>query len=106
MIVQFYHETIIQMREYLKEMPEEKIAKKKKSSFEIIISDYDSNWKNIYQEEENKIKKQLGSDCIDVFHIGSTSVLDLAAKPIIDIISVVKDVNTVEKKIRTSRILL
>ena len=39
----------------------------------------------MYDEEKRQIMEILGSECITVYHIGSTSVPGLAAKPIIDI---------------------
>jgi len=37
------------------------------------------------------------ANCIDVHHIGSTSVPGLAAKPVIDMVPVVRDIMDVEK---------
>ena len=47
-------------------------------------------------EEEKKIKKILGKNCIGVYHIGSTSVKNMPAKPVIDIMPVVKDLSLVD----------
>lgn len=55
--------------------------KKKK----IKIVPYDSNWPNIFQVYLNELKEILKENCIEVYHIGSTSVPGLCAKPIIDI---------------------
>ena len=44
-----------------------------------------------FQVEANLIRGILGSNCIEIYHIGSTSITNLAAKPIIDIMPVVND---------------
>lgn len=56
----------------------------------IIVTPYDPNWPLIFEREALKIKEALGTNCIAIHHIGSTSVPGLPAKPVIDIIGVVK----------------
>jgi GrpB-like predicted nucleotidyltransferase (UPF0157 family) len=62
----------------------------------IEVVDYNSEWANLYLEEAEKIKKILGNELVDIYHIGSTSVANLKAKPIIDIMPVVKDIIKVD----------
>jgi len=57
----------------------------------IIVVPYNPDWPQIFKIESEKIKRALGSNCIAIHHIGSTSVPGLSAKPVIDIIGVVKD---------------
>lgn len=52
----------------------------------IVIVDYDANWSSQYEQEKSQILDVLGDSIADIQHIGSTSVPNLAAKPIIDII--------------------
>lgn len=49
----------------------------------ITISEYNSEWQKLFEREAVLIKKIMGDNCIAVYHIGSTSVPGLAAKPII-----------------------
>lgn len=62
----------------------------------IIVVDYDPNWKNEYLKEEHAIKEILQDELVNCFHIGSTSVPNLKAKPIIDILLVVNDINALD----------
>lgn len=57
----------------------------------IVIIPYNSDWPKIFEREASKIKDTLGSNCIAIHHVGSTSVPGLSAKPIIDMIGVVKN---------------
>lgn len=58
----------------------------------ITIVPYNPDWSNIFEIEATEIRKALGNNCIAIHHIGSTSVPELAAKPIIDILPVVRDI--------------
>ena len=58
---------------------------------EIKIVDYDPDWPQKFETHANIIAEALGGSALRVEHIGSTSVPGLAAKPIIDILVVVRD---------------
>jgi GrpB-like predicted nucleotidyltransferase (UPF0157 family) len=58
---------------------------------DIIIAEYDSTWPALFAKHAKIIAGALGSAARRIEHIGSTSVPGLAAKPIIDILVVVKD---------------
>ncbi len=62
----------------------------------VEVVDYDPEWPSLYNEEADKIRRILGSELIAIYHIGSTSVANLKAKPIIDIMPVVKDICAVD----------
>jgi GrpB-like predicted nucleotidyltransferase (UPF0157 family) len=51
----------------------------------IIVVQYNPNWKAEFLELGTRIRESLGSIAIRIDHIGSTSILGLDAKPIIDI---------------------
>lgn len=63
----------------------------------IEVVSYTPKWPEMFAEEAEQIKKALGANCIDIHHIGSTSVPGLAAKPIIDILPVVRDILEVDR---------
>ncbi len=58
----------------------------------LKVVPYNPNWPALFEEEAAKIKEALGKNCIHIHHIGSTSVPGLDAKPIIDMIPVVRDI--------------
>jgi GrpB-like predicted nucleotidyltransferase (UPF0157 family) len=58
----------------------------------LVISDYDSAWPSRFAELDARIRSALRDVALAVEHIGSTSVPGLAAKPIIDVLVVVADV--------------
>lgn len=62
----------------------------------IIVKDYNPLWVNKYEEESLLIKDILADNCIAIYHIGSTSVEGLAAKPIIDIMVAVRSLEKVD----------
>ncbi len=62
----------------------------------IEVVEYNPHWKKQFKEEAKLIKKILGKNCVTVNHIGSTAVKGMCAKPIIDIMPVVKDTNVVD----------
>lgn len=67
----------------------------------IEVVPYNPDWPRHYEMEAKKIRGALGKNCVTVVHIGSTAVPGLAAKPIIDIIIVVKDILELDKQIST-----
>ena len=62
----------------------------------ITVLDYNPEWPLKYEQEKEKISAILKGNCITIYHIGSTSVPGLAAKPIIDIMAVVSSLEQVD----------
>lgn len=57
----------------------------------ITIVPYNTDWPHIFEKEARLIKEALDENCIEIHHVGSTSVPGLAAKPKIDIVGVVQN---------------
>ena len=54
---------------------------------EVVIVEYNPNWKLLFQEEVVQIRKVLNANLITrIEHFGSTAIPGLAAKPIIDLL--------------------
>lgn len=62
----------------------------------VEVTPYNQNWPLMYEEEANKLRKIFESEIIEIYHIGSTSVDGLIAKPVIDIMPVVTDIDRVD----------
>ena len=57
----------------------------------VRLAQYSPEWKTLYEKEERLLKDLIGEYVIDIQHIGSTSIPDMIAKPIIDIGIAIKD---------------
>jgi GrpB-like predicted nucleotidyltransferase (UPF0157 family) len=57
----------------------------------ILLVDYDTQWPELFAREAGRIRAALGSRALRIEHTGSTSVPGLTAKPIIDMLLVVRD---------------
>ncbi len=56
---------------------------------DIVITDYNPEWAQLYEAEAERIRLALGELCLSIHHFGSTAVPGLPAKPKIDILAVV-----------------
>lgn len=54
----------------------------------IEVVEYDPSWPELFLLEAERIKQALGNNCIEIHHIGSTSIPGLNTKPIIDMLPV------------------
>jgi len=57
----------------------------------IKIVPYNVDWPKLFEAEAAMIKEKLGENCLEIYHVGSTSVPRLSAKPIIDMVLVAKN---------------
>jgi len=58
----------------------------------IVVVHYDDQWPDRYRLVRERVLTAFGPSALQVEHIGSTSVPGLAAKPIIDVLVTVRDV--------------
>jgi GrpB-like predicted nucleotidyltransferase (UPF0157 family) len=57
----------------------------------ITLVPYDEQWPELFAREAERIRGVLGGRALTIEHVGSTAVPGLSAKPIIDILLVVRD---------------
>ena len=62
----------------------------------VEVINYTEDWKLNFLEEIKNLKGILGEEIIEIYHVGSTSIPGMPAKPIIDIIPVVENINRVD----------
>ena len=58
----------------------------------VRVADYDPKWPEMFEAEAALVREIIGDNLITIFHIGSTAVPGLKAKPVIDMLPVVRDV--------------
>ncbi|WP_186579504.1 GrpB family protein [Aquibacillus kalidii] len=63
----------------------------------VEVSSYSEKWSQLFSEEAEKLYQIFENEIVAIHHIGSTAVPGLKAKPVIDIMPVVKDINYVDK---------
>ena len=62
----------------------------------VEIVPYDSKWPALFKKEKEKLTPIFGDNLVAIMHIGSTAVPGLNAKPVIDILPIVKDIAAVD----------
>lgn len=69
----------------------------KKQARIIEVVTYDPKWEEEYQREAKEIQNVMSDEIVEIHHIGSTSIPNIDAKPVIDILIGVKDIEKVDK---------
>jgi GrpB-like predicted nucleotidyltransferase (UPF0157 family) len=64
----------------------------------VEVVPHDRNWQNIFESESSKLAVAFDNNAIAIHHIGSTSIATICAKPIIDILVEVKDIEKVDNR--------
>lgn len=63
---------------------------------EVKVVPYDFNWPMLFSEEAKRLEHILVNEIIAIHHIGSTSIPNMSAKPIIDLLVEVKDIQEID----------
>ncbi len=63
----------------------------------IEVTEYDIAWTRVFDEEAMALKVIFGDSLVTIHHIGSTAIPGLLAKPIIDVLVVIKETKTIER---------
>ncbi|SDH00372.1 GrpB domain, predicted nucleotidyltransferase, UPF0157 family [Planococcus glaciei] len=63
----------------------------------VVVTEYNPEWPRLFEEAATELKKVFGEECLAIHHFGSTSVEGMAAKPIIDLLPVVRKIETVDR---------
>ncbi len=62
----------------------------------VELTKPNSAWPQLFTDAANEIKAILKDNCVDIHHIGSTAIPNIYAKPIIDMLPVVKDIRSID----------
>ena len=63
---------------------------------QIEILPYSPDYPQMFRSEALRIKQAMGSNFCEIYHIGSTAIPDMPAKPIIDILVSILDIEKVD----------
>lgn len=69
--------------------PNEKIRR-------VELTPHDPAWSELFTESADEIRAILKDNLVDIHHIGSTAIPDIYAKPIVDLLPVVNNLNLVD----------
>lgn len=63
----------------------------------IEVVPYNPQWEEEYRREAKVVRNIMSEEIVETYHIGSTSIPNIHAKPIIDTLIGVKDIERVDK---------
>jgi GrpB-like predicted nucleotidyltransferase (UPF0157 family) len=64
----------------------------------VEVVPHDRHWQSLFADESQQLAIAFGDNAIAIHHIGSTAIETIYAKPIIDILIEVKDINKVDDR--------
>lgn len=64
----------------------------------VEVVPHNLNWHNEFEDESKQIAVALGKNMIAIYHIGSTAIPMIHAKPIIDMLVAVADITKVDEQ--------
>lgn len=62
----------------------------------VEVVPHRDEWSELFLEESKKIKEVYGDEIIHIYHIGSTSIPAIHAKPVIDLMVEVADIERID----------
>jgi GrpB-like predicted nucleotidyltransferase (UPF0157 family) len=63
---------------------------------QITVVPYDPRWSDLFQKEADELVAILGEEVMAIHHIGSTAIPGIYAKPIIDVLVEVRDIERID----------
>jgi GrpB-like predicted nucleotidyltransferase (UPF0157 family) len=63
----------------------------------VRVEEYNPEWSKLFENEKQRILTAVGSHIVRIEHVGSTAVVGLGAKPIIDMMIAVKTLSDADK---------
>lgn len=64
----------------------------------VVVVPYDPAWPQAYALAAAEVRPAMGGTLIEIHHIGSTSIPGIHAKPVIDMLAVVTDLNALDAR--------
>lgn len=63
----------------------------------VKLEEYNKSWADEYKKEEKLLKEVLKDHILEIHHVGSTSIPNMTAKPIIDILITIKAFDEIDE---------
>jgi GrpB-like predicted nucleotidyltransferase (UPF0157 family) len=63
----------------------------------VRLADYSDEWVRMFRDEAERLKAVFGDEIVRFEHFGSTSVPGMKAKPVIDMMCIVNDIEAVDR---------
>lgn len=63
----------------------------------VRVVPYDDRWRALFDCAAAELREAIGSEALEIHHVGSTSVPGLAAKPILDILVGIRDFDSAKE---------
>lgn len=70
-------------------------------SGEVRLAPYDPRWRVLFDEAASELRGALGAHVLGIHHVGSTSVVGLCAKPVLDVLVSIPDFAQGLDRVRT-----
>lgn len=67
-------------------------------AMKVEVVPHDPAWRGKFEDESKQVTLAFGDNLVAIHHIGSTAIPNIHAKPIIDMLVVVKDIAKVDKQ--------
>ena len=64
----------------------------------LVLVDYNPDWPHLFNKEVKQLSKVFGEILVNIHHIGSTSIPMTCAKPVIDILVEVTNIESVDSR--------
>src|SRR5436190_1948667 len=64
----------------------------------VEVVPHDPQWRNAFEAEAKRIGATLGENVVAIHHIGSTSIPNIYAKPVVDLLVEVRDIIEVDRR--------
>ena len=62
----------------------------------VEVVPHNPQWRDAFEAEANHVAAALGENVVAIHHIGSTAIPNIYAKPVIDLLVEVRDINEVD----------